>query len=888
MRPRLLSIALLAATACPEARAELIWIEGEDAEAASMRRHGWYDSVKKDELSGGEWLSHFAGGEAPVARYTFAAEAAGPHRFWLRANPVGSALSARLGGGEWRTVPTRKSEQQINIASDGKPDLRFVAWIDAGELELKAGENTLELRFDSDNNRHGGVDCFVLASDGFLPQGARKPGEKTGLADPGHWAFEPDADTFSPEALLDLSALNEKPAGKHGRVRRSPDGADFVDGAGEPLRFWAVNTGVQNARDMDRLDRHARWLAKRGVNMVRHHGHLAPGRGSALDEANRTDIERAWALVAAMKEHGIYTTYSPYWASHTKVEPGWGLADAGNGNLTGLLFFDTQLQAAYKAWLRALLTPPNPHTGVPLAEDPALAVFQIQNEDSLLFWTEGSIKGEQRRALGRLFAAWLVGKYGSLDEAVDAWGGAARNEGDDFAAGLAMPHIIWHLTQDARGPLEKRLNDQLAFYAETMRAFNTEIARFLREELGYKGLVNAGNWRTADAAKLFDAERYAYAANDVIGVNRYYNGGGHENPREKGRAGYAIDVGDRFDSRSALLQPWAFPLALRQVHGHPMIISESSWVPPLRYQSEGSFLVAAYGALTGFDIFYWFATGDTGFGPPMGKWQISSPSQMGKLPAAALMFRRGDVARAREPAVLERRLPEEVFSRAAPLLPEEAGFDPNRDDRAPATTAEAAAHGSVTPLAYLVGPVEVGFDQTAPETRVADLSKHIDTATQTVTSSTGQLRWNYGDGFCTLEAPRAAGACGNLEAAGGLKLGALALKSDNDYATVLAVSLDGAPLASAKRVLVQVGTVARPYGWKTEAAPGGGLEITDLGGSPWNVADTKLELQLANPGLTAATLLDANGLAVRELEVSGAGTALRLTLPAEAMYVVLR
>ena len=45
------------------------------------------------------------------------------------------------------------------------------------------------------------------------------------------------------------------------------------------------------------------------------------------------------------------------------------------------------LKAAYKAWMKALLTPRNPHTGVPLAKDPALAIVQVQNEDSLFFGT---------------------------------------------------------------------------------------------------------------------------------------------------------------------------------------------------------------------------------------------------------------------------------------------------------------------------------------------------------------------------------------------------------------------------------------------------------------------------------------------------------------------
>ncbi|MEZ5301176.1 MAG: hypothetical protein R3F11_11060 [Verrucomicrobiales bacterium] len=88
-------------------------------------------------------------------------------------------------------------------------------------------------------------------------------------------------------------------------------------------------------------------------------------------------------------------------------------------------------------------------------------------------------------------------------------------------------------------------------------------------------------------------------------------------------------------------------------------------------------------------------------------------------------------------------------------------------------------------------------------------------------------------------------------AAASVKLGSLALKSGNDYAAVIAVALDGAPLESSKRILVQIGTVARPHGWKTRATPKG-EEITDLGSAPWNVADTDLELSLANPALQVA------------------------------------
>ena len=859
---------------------DFIWIEGEAAASNSMQPHSWYNSVKKPELSGAAWLSHFADGERPIARYTFEAATAGDHEFWLRTNTsAGAALSVRVNDETWQRVSLENPEQRVNLAIDGKPDMRFVAWVKAPPLTLRAGENSLELRFESRNRHHGGLDCFVLSLEPFLPQGRRKPGEKTGLAAPGMWAFEPDRDKFSPDSKLDLSDLNEKPAGRRGRIARSADGADFVDGSGKPIRFWAVNTTVHKRGDIAAVKEHARWLAKRGVNMVRHHGHLAPGRGSRLTDVNRDDVEAAWRLVAAMKKHGIYVTLSPYWAVSVKPQKGWGLKDAGGDNLTGLLFFDPDLQAAYKTWLRKLLTESNPHTGVPLASDPALALFQIQNEDSLLFWTESSIKSDQRRALGDLFGTWLIGHYGSVARAVTAWGGQAPAPEDDLERARVMPHPVWHLTRPQRGPMAKRLNDQLQFYTGLMRDFNTEIARFLKDELGYKGLVNAGNWRTADQARLLDAERFSYAANDVIGVNRYYHGGSHSNPEEKRRSGYLISKGDLISSESVLKRPGSFPLTLRQVRGHPMIISESAWVPPLRYQSEGPFLVAAYGALTGIDILYWFSTGDLGFGPPMEKWQLSTPAQLGMFPAAALMFRNGYVSKGK-PALVERRTVSTLWSRQSPLLPEQAGFDPNRDVRM-----EPSPEGSLTPLTYLAGGVEVEFNEGPAQ--LEDLRTLIDTDRNRVRSVTGELTWDYGKGICFLNASKVKGITGDLAAAGNVELGGLKIKGGNPYASLLVISMDSQPLKRSKKILVQVGTIARPYGWKTEPAGRNQHRITNLGSGPWNIENVDIDIELNNTRLSKATLLDANGTPTVDLPVFTEDTGIALKLPHNAMYIIL-
>ena len=42
-----------------ELQAESVWIQGEKPVKSTMNRHPWwYDQVKKDQLSGGDWISN--------------------------------------------------------------------------------------------------------------------------------------------------------------------------------------------------------------------------------------------------------------------------------------------------------------------------------------------------------------------------------------------------------------------------------------------------------------------------------------------------------------------------------------------------------------------------------------------------------------------------------------------------------------------------------------------------------------------------------------------------------------------------------------------------------------------------------------------------------------
>lgn len=719
------------------------------------------------------------------------------------------------------------------------------------------------------------------------------------------WAFEPKRDDFRKDALLDLRFLNEKTAGESGFVTTDGLGG-FKLGGGRPVRFWAVNSNVGRdvpftAAPLGRqtepiLADHAKFLAKRGVNMIRLHSQITPSPGQSLTDINTKERDWIWRSVAAMRKEGIYTTISPYWSVPMKFAKEWGIpGDAGQSAL-GLLFIDAKLQSAYRTWLTKLLQETNPYTGIPLAKDPAVAIIQLQNEDSLLFWTVNAIQGQQRANLSAHFGQWLIAKYGSATNIGKHW------ENDKLPADKPEEasydfHNVWEMTQARVSGRAKRLDDQTEFWATLMYDFNKNTSDFLHKTLGCKQMINAGNWKTADGVRLNDIERWTYTPTDVDAVNKYYSGI-HKGPNE----GWAIVPGDTFTSPSCLLDPKPLPTNLKQTKGRPMMVTESSWVMPTGYASEGPFLTAAYQSLTGVDIFYWFATGDdewtapesgNGYLPSQAKWVMGNPDMLGTFPGAALMFRQGYVKQG-DPVVVEERALSDLWQRKTPIIAEEASFDPNRDSGDIA--AKSAVRAGVNPLAFLIGPVQVEFGGDPAKTQATSLTKNINSGDVSITSNTGEIMMNNLKAFCTVDSPCAQGVAAFFDRKPAHKLSDVTFISRNEYGASLAVSMDTKPLKESKKILVQFGTRCRPTGWREKEAPvkleGGGtvsgFEVISSGKAPWRVVNADLEVIVNNPNLTSATALDANGNSVGSLAVSNVGGKFRFKFPSNCLYVVLQ
>ena len=346
-------------------------------------------------------------------------------------------------------------------------------WVSLGDVTLDKGLHlfTIQLVAKPGEKVTAAFDCFLLAPGPFEPRGKAKPDEKSGLADPGYFAFEPGLDGFHDDAILNLRALNEQAAGIKGRVRR--EGDHFMLGGGEPVRFWAVNLGMENAaRSRASVDYLAARLAKIGVNMVRFHAPLFDDKTPVGIDAKKLD--ELHYLVSALKKQGIYTTLSFYFPLWLDAEKQLGLKDfAGREQKHpfALVEFDPAMQTLYRGWAKAILGAKNPYTGAALADDPAVAIVEIQNEDSFFFWTfnDAVIPPAYWQELEQQFGGYLEKKFGSIGAAQAVWG-APPHPHDDATQHRAGIFGIWDMTAAGfkdNPAKQKRVGEQVRFLAQT-------------------------------------------------------------------------------------------------------------------------------------------------------------------------------------------------------------------------------------------------------------------------------------------------------------------------------------------------------------------------------------------------------------------------------------
>ena len=226
-------------------------------------------------------------------------------------------------------------------------------------------------------------------------------------------------------SVTNVSDWLEKPAGAHGFVT-AREGHLYT--GSRRLRFVGTNMTASAAfpehADAEKV---AARLAKFGINCVRFIGMDAQWTQANIfgpdgRSLSPPQLERLDYFVAQLKKNGIYTDLSLTGCHDYPGFPRWeGMPDFSKG----LDLFYPPMVRMQRDHARDLLTHMNPYTGTRYADEPAVAIIEINNENGLISqWNWGSLDGMlpvYADELQREWNTWLKTRY-STDEALKkAW-----------------------------------------------------------------------------------------------------------------------------------------------------------------------------------------------------------------------------------------------------------------------------------------------------------------------------------------------------------------------------------------------------------------------------------------------------------------------------------
>lgn len=570
----------------------------------------------------------------------------------------------------------------------------------------------------------------------------------------------------------DLSGLNHRPAGHLGHVRAEGDA--LVYGDGSPARFWGTNLQAYALfrTKPENIAPEAHRIAAMGFNLVRIHHHdshwVTPNVFGAkspdtktLDPGAMSQLDR-W--IAALKPEGVYV-----WLDlHTgrKLTPGDGFdgyEELKEGEMRGFAYVSPGIQERMEMFQEAYLGHVNPLTGLSYAEDPAILAVLLTNENDVTHHF-GNALLPGKGAPG--FSATYMAAAGAFAET------HGLDQGQVWKAWLhGTPKIFLN-------DLEERLF--------------TPLARSLRQT-GYPGLLaTTSSWGGMSIAGL-----PALTLGSLIDAHTY------------GRPGELT----RDPREEPSFLDWA---AAAQVAGLPLSISEWNLSP---FPAEDRFIaplrMAAMAAHQGWDapMLYGYAQRPLNGPTRPGNWDSGyDPGLVAMLPAAALLYRQGHVPPARDTYAL--RLDADTFfdqritpktSAALRTLPEQSRL--------------VVEIPEVPALPWLAS--RKAGAQAVPVSRPG--RSYLPDATTRIEADTGAFARDFSRGLFTIDTPQSQVAAGSVTER--VTLTDISLRLVTPLAALAVQSLDAAPIATSKEILISLARRAEPLNrkdpvWRVEPIAG--------------------------------------------------------------------
>jgi Carbohydrate binding domain len=207
------------------------------------------------------------------------------------------------------------------------------------------------------------------------------------------------------------------------------------------VRLWGVDLSFgANFPTHEDAPYVAARLAAAGVNAVRCHHmdtarwprgiwNAADGRTLAPEALDRLDF-----FIDQLAQRGIYADINLHVGRAHSQYLGLPASNTQYDKIVGI--FTPALIDAQKQYARNLLTHVNRYRKVRYADDPAVAIVEITNEDSFFMWsgerTLRALPPYYADILRRKFNAWLADRYGSAEKLRTAWAEGTQPLGENL------------------------------------------------------------------------------------------------------------------------------------------------------------------------------------------------------------------------------------------------------------------------------------------------------------------------------------------------------------------------------------------------------------------------------------------------------------------------
>ena len=258
-------------------------------------------------------------------------------------------------------------------------------------------------------------------------------------------------DDATPGTMTDVSFLNAKPAGVHGPIL-AKNGHFVETNTGARVRFLGTNFAAKDAfpshADAEKV---AARIAKLGINLVRlHHMDNSDwGQDTSIWDYSVKDRQHLSAVqldkldyfIAELKKNGVYVNLNLHVSRQFSEADGFPASVSQISTSFGKRVdeFDPRMITLQKNYAHDLLTHVNPYTHLSYVADPAVAIVEINNENSLVgdpWATLGAgldtLPEPFRGELVGLWNPWLLKKYGTDTKLQAAWLAGVTPNGPDL------------------------------------------------------------------------------------------------------------------------------------------------------------------------------------------------------------------------------------------------------------------------------------------------------------------------------------------------------------------------------------------------------------------------------------------------------------------------